>query len=310
MKKLAMLASDADMGRIRFPCLAQPKIDGVRAINFTGTLTGRSLEPHANAGITEFFSAPDFLHMDGEMASGRPNDPDLCRRTTSNINRHAGPLGGKWFLFDYARDMEAPYVERLAALFDHVSRALRPEQRQVIGVVPSIQCRSLDHLLAVDDYFVCQGFEGTIVRDPWGLYKHGRSTVKEGGLLRVKRFIEAEAIVTKIYEGEANNNEAQRDARGLVKRSTHQANMAKNGMVGSMLCIAVSDVHHLGSVLFKKDQLFMVSAGRMTRAERVHFWNNQNQLLAKVIKFKTFPTGVKDKPRFPTFQTLRMKSDL
>ena len=39
------LAEDAVLDKVIFPCLVQPKIDGVRAMNLEGTLTGRSLDP-------------------------------------------------------------------------------------------------------------------------------------------------------------------------------------------------------------------------------------------------------------------------
>jgi hypothetical protein len=53
------LAEDAIIDAVRFPCIVQPKIDGVRALNLNGTLTGRSLKPFEGFGITEYFSKPD-----------------------------------------------------------------------------------------------------------------------------------------------------------------------------------------------------------------------------------------------------------
>lgn len=307
-KKLAMLASDADLAKVRFPCLVQPKVDGVRGINFTGKLTGRSLEAHANVQATAMFSAPQFLHLDGELAAGKPYEADLCRKTTSVMNRIAGPATVRWFLFDCIADPTKPYAERLATLVQLYTQ-LKPEHQRMVGLLPTFRCESLAQLQLIDDRFIDLGYEGTIIRDPWGLYKHGRSTAKEGGLLRLKQFIEAEAVVVELLEGEANTNEAQLDARGLTKRSTHKENMIKNGMVGSLLVRAVQDIVHRGDVLFKQGQTFIVGAGRMSHAERLHYWKHPELLVDQLIKFKTFPTGVKDKPRFPTFQTIRMKSD-
>ena len=50
------LAEDAILEEVKFPCIVQPKIDGVRALNLTGTLTGRSLKPFEGHGITEYFT--------------------------------------------------------------------------------------------------------------------------------------------------------------------------------------------------------------------------------------------------------------
>lgn len=63
------LANDANLSTIKYPCLVQPKIDGVRALNINGTLTGRSLDPFKGFGITEYWSKPEFKYLDGEMTS-------------------------------------------------------------------------------------------------------------------------------------------------------------------------------------------------------------------------------------------------
>ena len=39
------LANDANLATLKYPLIVQPKIDGVRALNINGTLTGRSLDP-------------------------------------------------------------------------------------------------------------------------------------------------------------------------------------------------------------------------------------------------------------------------
>ena len=51
------------------------------------------------------------------------------------------------------------------------------------------------------------GYEGVILRDPNAKYKHGRSTVKEGGLIKVKRFSDSEARILAMEEQMKNNNE-------------------------------------------------------------------------------------------------------
>ena len=39
-------------GRVTFPCIVQPKIDGVAAYNRNGKLVGRSLKQHENKFTT------------------------------------------------------------------------------------------------------------------------------------------------------------------------------------------------------------------------------------------------------------------
>lgn len=306
-----MLADDYVEEKIKFPVLAQPKIDGVRACNLEGALTGRSLKSHKNRFTTNFYSRPEYLGFDGEMAAGHECDADLCRATTSALNTIEGNPFTLWHLFDYVTHytIGLKYAERLQMLTDYVAQ-LRATDHDRLRVVPTYRAENLDALLRLDDLWLDMGYEGTIIRDPDGLYKQGRSTVREGGLLRIKRFIEEEAIVVSITEGEKNLNEAKTNELGQTERSTHQCNMVPNGMVGSMECKVLKTVKDKDKVLFEEGQIITVGAGRMTHDDRVRYFKDQSLLLGQVIKFKTFPKGVKDKPRFPTFQTIRAASDM
>jgi DNA ligase-1 len=298
-----MLASDYDENKLVFPLIVQPKIDGVRGLNLDGRLTGRSLKSHANKYTTEFFSREEFIGFDGELAAQLETHPDLCRLTTSALNRIEGEPLIVWWLFDFitpeTKDMV--YTERFEALQKKCSKVLsdNPCLGDLLKVVPSYKITTLDELLKADAYWLDCGYEGTIIRDPNGLYKQGRSTVREGGLLRIKRFIEEEAIVEAIEEGQTNTNLPDQNELGLQYRSSHAEGMVPNGQVGALICRTVKDGH-----------VIKVSAGRMPVQERVWYFENQQELIGKVIKYKHFPKGVKDKPRFPTFQSFRAASDI
>ncbi len=314
-----MLAEDAVESKLRFPLIAQPKIDGVRGMNLLGRMTGRSLKPHANKYTTSLYSHSCLLGFDGELAAHSSTHPDLCRLTTSALSTIEGTPFTLWWLFDYVspETRTLTYENRLFCLEHRVTELLKqPELSDLtrhLRPIEWVMCESLEQLLELDNKWLEEGYEGTIVRDPKGLYKQGRSTVKEGGLLRIKRFIESEAVVIKLIEGETNNNEAQTNELGLQFRSSHQENMVPNGQVGSMLCRAVKDVfdpQDSSKLLISKDQEITVAPGKMTKEERKHYFENPHLILDKVIKFQFFPKGVKDKPRFPTFQTFRAASDI
>lgn len=309
-----MLASDWDESKVHLPAWLQPKIDGVRGLNRYGGLEGRSLKKHANRAVTAFFSHPAFVGLDGELAAGPEAHPDLCRMTTSALSTITGDPYVVWHVFDFltVATLRLPYKERYAILKAHVGelQECRPDLGQRLKLVPCTTVTTLTELEAVDDAWLAQGYEGSIIRDPYGAYKSGRSTVREGGLLRIKRFIEEEAIVVSITEGQENGNDAVTNELGYTSRSSHQCNMVPNGMVGSLECALVKDVVYKGKLLFLKGQQVTVSAGSMPHDERVRYFREPGRLIGKVIKFKTFPKGVKDKPRFPTFQSIRVDSDM
>lgn len=307
-----MLAEDWVEEKVVFPVGVQPKIDGVRGVNMMGTFTGRSLKQHANRYTTKFFSHSALARLDGEVAAESEVHPDLCRITTSALNTIEGEPYTLWHLFD-AIVPGVPFQERHASLLPLVEQLnADPATHHIaqrLRVVPLRVAHSMEELIAMDDEHLDLGYEGTIFRKLNGVYKYGRSTPREGLLMRIKRFIEEDAIVLGIEEGQTNLNEAKRNELGYIDRSTHAAGMVPNGMVGAMRCALVRDVVYRGELLFKAGQEITVGAGCMTHQQRRHYFINQTELLGKTIKFKTFPIGTKDKPRFPIFQSLRSDAD-
>lgn len=315
----AMLASDWDETKIKFPCGLQPKIDGVRGLNTTGRLTGRSLKEHKNKHATERFSHPALVGLDGELAAGKETHPNLCRLTSSALNRIGGEPQLMWHLFDYVTTETAGlgYAERYARLQARLLRVLADSSLDHLtidlGIVPLVHCFNMQELLEHEARWLDEGYEGVIIRDLKGTHKQGRSTVKEGGLLRIKRFIEEEAVVIGIEEGQTNLNEKQTNELGNSFRTTHQENMTPNGQVGSLLCRMLKDVFDPrveDKLLLAAGQDVLVSPGKLTAEQRKYYFENPHEIVGQTIKFKFFPKGIKDKPRFPTHVCIRDASDM
>jgi DNA ligase-1 len=47
-----------------------------------------------------------------------------------------------------------------------------------------------------------------------------------------------------------------------------------------------------------------------TESQRQLLWAQGDNLMGKIVKYKSQPTGVKDKPRFPVFLGFRDKVDM
>lgn len=303
MLKKPMLAEDYKPERLKFPLMMQPKIDGVRSLNMGMGLTGRSLKRHDNVFTTNFFSQSAFRYIDGEMAAERETHPSLCRLTTSALSKIEGEPYVLWWAFDYLHPdiIDRPYEERYSALQRRVLdlQQKSPEFGERLRVVPTKYVFDPIELELVHTEYIALGYEGSILRDPKGVYKNGRSTAIECGLLRIKDFVEKEFTITGIEEGQQNTNEATVNQLGHTERSTHMANMVPNGMVGAFT-----------GVDLETGAPVKVAAGKLPHDLR-KLWFEQPQLVLNQIgKYKTFLHGVKDKPRFPTFQSLRAKSDM
>jgi DNA ligase-1 len=310
-----LLADDWIESKVSFPLCAQPKVDGVRALNMLGKITARSLKPFGNRYINSFFSHSALIGFDGEMAAERETHPDLCRLTTSAMSSHNGQPYTLWWLFDYVtvETRELPYHLRFSLLNTRVGEIQRnfPMLGERLRIMPSFEIQNMDMLNSFDEKWLIEGYEGTILRNPNASHKQGRSGTKPI-LWRIKRFVDFEFTVTEIIEGEENQNAAQINELGLQFRSSHKDNKVANGMIGAMLGKTLTVVKDptTGAVLFDAGQDVKVGAGCLSHEQRRYYFEHQDEFKSKLHKAKFFPKGIKDKPRFPTWQTFKDPVDI
>jgi len=292
------LACDGNFETMKFPKIAMRKIDGVRMLNVDGKALGRSLKPHANIHITNKFSEEMFSGMDGELVlTGQETSESLCRDTTSAVNRINGEPDVSWCVFDYVHPDIAhlPYKERLEKLTSRIG----VDQTQTIKIVPWSIVNSKEE---AEEFYLRSlelGYEGAIFRDPNAKHKSGRCTEKEGAYLRMKPSSDKEALVLSLDEAMENLNEAKINELGLSERSSHKENKVGKGMLGALICRDVTTGMEI-----------TVGAGCMTHEERIHYWNNPQEIIGKYIKYKSMDVGVKEKPRFPRYMSIRAESDM
>jgi len=135
-----------------------------------------------------------------------------------------------------------------------------------------------------------------MLRDPEALYKMGRATVTGGQLFKLKTFVDAEAEIIGYEEEMRNDNVAKKNEVGATKRSSHKENMVGKDRLGAL-------VVRMGEIEFSIGSGFNAS-------QRESMWAEKEELIGQLVKFKYFPTGSKDKPRFPVFLGIRHPEDL
>lgn len=279
-----MLASEANLKALKFPVLASPKLDGVRALVRDGVVLSRSLKPIPNRHVQLMFGRTELEGLDGELILGDPTNPEAYRRTVSAVMSIEGEPNVDFHVFD-RWDRDYPYNE--VAL----SYAL---------TIPvwSTLILTMEELEEYEVALLDKGYEGVILRDPQSPYKFGRSTPKEGYLLKLKRFADSEAEIIDFEELMYNYNAATINEMGHTERSTKQDGLLPAGKLGALV---VRDIHF--GVEFK------IGTG-FSAAERQNFWNLRAPLRGALVKYRYFPTGSKEKPRFPSFQGFRHRIDL
>lgn len=313
-----MLACDWHEDRIKFPCIVQPKLDGVHSLNRHGKCVGRSLKAHENKFITEKFSKPEYHGFCGEKINADlgATHPDLCRITSGDLRRHEGEPNIHWYLFDYVTEetKNLGYLGRIRALSKFLCVHTDGLGSESLGiyVVESTLVRSMEHLLALENQYLELGYEGIIIRDPDAPYKYGRCGKTFMGVWRVKRFIESEIRVTRLTEGQHNANEATKNELGRTERSTHQENMHPNGLLGNIIGDTLEDIldPQTQKLLIPKGTEVIVSPGEMDHKMRKFYWENPCEIIQHVVKFKLFPKGIKNLPRFPVYVSHRNENDM
>lgn len=271
--------------QLRFPLLASPKIDGIRATIRDGVVYARSNQPFPNINVQRKFGHLE--HFDGEFVLGDPTRHDLCRATGGVTNSKEKPVDDlRLFAFDHVMDTSLPFAHR--------NDLIVPSD----GVVKVEQkwCTRLYELLKYEDCMLNAGYEGLILRDPDAPYKCGRSTAKEQYLLKLKRFTDDEAVVIGFEERMHNGNAATMSALGRTKRSSAKANKSGRGDLGALVCRTAEGVE------------FNIGTG-FSDADRALIWERRDQFLGRLAKFKYFAVGQKEAPRHPVFLSWRDKID-
>lgn len=293
-----MLAAPAeDLSKLRYPLLASPKLDGIRCLIFGGVAMSRSLKPIPNKYVQQVLAAqPSWEGLDGELIVGDPTASDCFQRTSSGVMTIEGEPAFVYHVFDKWQhrisDKADPFKHRLAL----AAKVVANHKKAVL--VPHVQLMNEAALLKYEAGQLSAGYEGIMLRDPAGEYKLGRSTLREGGLLKLKRFEDSEAEVLGFEPLMHNANEAVRNELGHLERSSHQAGKVALKLLGSLKCRDL-----------KTKVEFDLGTG-FTSGQRADLWLGRNKLKGKLVKYKFQPVGVKDKPRFPVFLGFRDPRDL
>lgn len=281
-----MLASDADLSIMRFPVIASPKLDGIRAIVIDGVVMSRSLKPIPNKYVQSLFANCEYF--DGELIVGEPTSDTVYRDTVSHVMAHdKKDFDVRFYVFDHIMQLGKPYTERTVYIPLKSPKHVKVHEFKVIN--------DGAELFAYETECLAQGYEGLILRDPNSKYKCGRGTAKEQIILKLKRFVDDEATVIGFEERMHNANEKTTNELGRSQRSSHKANLVPMDTLGA-LHVAFNGIE------------FHIGTG-FDDAQRAEIWANKQKYLNRLAKFKHFPIGTKDAPRHPVFLGFRDRND-
>lgn len=285
-----------DLSALRYPLLASPKLDGIRCVIRDGRALSRKLKPIPNDYIRAKLEATLPEGMDGELLLRDWTAP--FKEVSSAVMSKAGEPDFTYGAFDLlpAEGPAVPFARRYSALEWVVGERTRHGADWLLRVrhFEIEDANELQHFL---QDCLEHGFEGVMVRDMQGPYKFGRSTVREGYLLKVKNFDDEEAEVIGWEPLRKNENELETDELGHAKRSTAKDGLVELPLLGALHC------------RFDDGAEFSVGTG-FTEADRIAYYEmaqGSGPWPRAKIKHQPDPGGRQpgQAPRFPVFLGFR-----
>lgn len=285
IKKPMLADTLKDEKDVQYPCWCTPKLDGMRCLVVDGVAVSRNFKPFPNKHVRKLVSTlPE--GFDGEIVVGKLKFNEIMHL----IGAHEGEPEFTYMVFDYLTKDEG-YTDRMAKL------KTTSTPKWVTKLLP-VCISTEEELMAYEEKCLAEGYEGVMLRTGDGPYKFGRSSVREGYLVKLKRFTDSEAVVLGLTEQMENTNVKIKNALGHGERSSAKAGMVPKGTLGAFV---VKDM--------KSSVEFSIGSG-MDDELRAEVWAHQKKYIGKIIKYKSQKSGEKDLPRFPVFLGFRDPNDM
>ena len=191
-----------------FPCYIQPKVNGVRA--FIKLVNGKAkifskkgLDynlPHISSWLEQhpelFLIEGNDVILDGELFI---HGEVLGNITSAVTAPQLNTMRVTFELFDIAiEDMEQK--ERFKYLYANRS-IIESDLNSPIKLVPTLMINSDSRVQELTDLYISQGYEGSIMRQPDGLYEFGK---RPKTITKLKRTISEEFTITGVVPQEVD----------------------------------------------------------------------------------------------------------
>lgn len=300
----AATCEDKDFVNFEYPIYCSNKIDGWRALVMPNKgIVTQSLKPLANDHIRKWFNdnMPGNMCLDGELVTlDEKGDIKEYNDIQSDLASKHGKPDFRYIMFDCFKQPGALFGDRLALLKRDIERHKKalwnrhvswPEK---LDVLQQVLCYTPHEVQEFYVKAISEGHEGIIIRDRGGLYKSGRSTLRQAWMLKRKPWEDAEGIIIRFEEQMANENAPVVNSRGLSERSHSKKGKVPKGTLGSLIL----DTHEWGIV-------HCGNGDTLNDILRQEIWDNQEDYMGRIVTFKYMAYGMKNKPRFPKFKGFR-----
>lgn len=282
---------------VRYPMLWSCKRDGIRCLVIDGELLTRTMKPQVNRNLPRFLrhviarSRREGIVWDGELYDH--TKPFNWHQSTFRSHHAEIPDTSHFDLID-AMPRELWFDKELCAATPFQSRVAWLEElaRKTERVlhIPQVWVHTPERAKELTDEAIADHYEGGMLRDPLQGYRHGRTSVGQNWLIKLKDWIVYDAVVIDVLEGECLRTGAEeREApTGGMERSHRKADYMPSGMMGSLL-VRLDDGTETGIGTWRG----------LTHDLRRELLANKDQYIGQWVRFRGQRAGVKDRPRIP-----------
>jgi DNA ligase-1 len=277
--------------------LASLKLDGRRCLVKKGQLFSRTMKPQPNrnlpAHLKELLKASVELNLaiDGELFS-----PDLTfSELEGTFKREDGDIHPSIQLYAFDMMLASSWGQphKAGGFLDRNNNLRAFIERVKPANVTYLKQRMVSKASEVQALYegaLSSGYEGLILRDPNALYKHGRATVKEGIIFKMKPFDTLDAVVI--------GYEQQRQLKDGIERATNE--LGRTARTFKQEDYTVTDNLGALQVRDEKGREFSIGWGRgWTMAKRKELWDRRTTLVGQWVEVRFMVVGEKDLPRMP-----------
>jgi len=310
-KPLLAPNDEPNLDGISYPFLASLKLDGIRCVFKYGEMLSRSLKPIASKQVRErfepirAFSEKYQVIIDGEIYSPELTFQEITKyvmtqdyESKGSIKRNGGvleiPPHLKFYSFDYIQgsELETPFKKRYQNLLAaHIFEI--PSELSV-----AVDHKEISTKADIEKFFeesLRDGNEGAMLRDPEGIYKRGRGTLKQGIIYKLKPYRTFDAVITGVVQATVVDPSAEKKTNELGRSVTSKKK-------GDRIPIEKACAFWVD---YEGKPLKVVLA--MTDEEKEEVWKNQDSYIGRTIEYKGMLVGAKDLPRHPIM--LRFRED-
>jgi DNA ligase-1 len=314
-KKSVILAPNVqlpfDDPKVPYPALTSCKLDGNRFVLIDGEWLSRSLKPQGNKGLSDHLpeltemSKKEGLVFDGELFSHELTFPELqsvirahSKDIPSHIHAHT---------FDCLTLKEWEATDKSTAFqdrFDQLANILSSTKMSHTTLVEHHRVHTPQEAEAMYQHFLDQNQEGMILRDPNGLYKHGRATHNSGQIFKYKEFRTWDGKILEVVQRKKLKEGVVREKNelGRTARTSKAEHYELDNNCGGFIV----------EVMFKGEPVQVgigYGKGWPLDQRKTEHWDKRDELVGQICEFQSMTFGDKDAPRMGGFLRLRPDRD-